>query len=58
MKFTKQQRALLSAALRDLGRQGGLATAARMTPEQRRERAVKAGMARQAKARERMAQNA
>ena len=58
MKFTKQQRALLSAVMRDLGRWGGLATAARMTPEQRRARSSKARQARTSKARERMAQNA
>jgi hypothetical protein len=58
MKFTKQQRALLSAVMRDLGRRGGLATAANMTPEQRRARSSKALQARASKARERMAQNA
>lgn len=58
MRITKQQRAVLSRVMRQLGRQGGKASAARLTPEQRRARSTKAGLARQAKARERVAQNA
>jgi hypothetical protein len=59
MRITKEQQALLSAALRELGRRGGKASAAALTPEQRRARAVKAGQTRQAKARARKAaQNA
>ena len=35
-----------SRAARELGRRGGLATAARLTPEQRTDRARKGGLAR------------
>jgi hypothetical protein len=59
MRITKEQQALLSATLRELGRRGGKASAAALTPEQRHARGVKAGLARQVKARARKsAQNA
>lgn len=51
MKFTTKQRALLKTVMRELGRQGGKASAAALTPAQRHAKAVKAGRARQAKAR-------
>jgi len=57
MKITKSQRALLSTVMRELGRRGGKASAAALTPEERRAKATKAGRARQAKARERKAKN-
>jgi hypothetical protein len=49
--MAKVKQDTLSRAARELGRRGGLATAARMTPEQRHERAVRAGRTRQAKSR-------
>jgi len=42
---------ILRRALSELGRMGGKASAKRLTPQQRTERARKAGKARQAKAR-------
>jgi hypothetical protein len=49
-KLTARQRqAVLTDYMRSLGRQGGLASAAASTPAQRKERAAKAGRARQAK---------
>ena len=50
-RITAKQRAVLTDVLRTLGRQGGLASAAALTPAERSERAAKAGRARQAKRR-------
>lgn len=47
--MTKKQ--VLRQALSEIGKRGGKASALRLTPEQRTERARKAGLARQAKAR-------
>jgi hypothetical protein len=44
--MAKEKQDSLSRAARELGRRGGLATAARMTPEQRRARARKGGLVR------------
>jgi hypothetical protein len=46
-----KKREILREALRELGRMGGKASAAKLTPKQRQEKARKAGKARQAKAR-------
>ena len=43
---------LLALAMSELGRLGGTASAKKLTPKQRTERARKAGLARQKKARE------
>lgn len=45
MNFTKQERTLLRRVMRELGRRGEKASAARMTPEQRQQRATKAARA-------------
>jgi len=49
MVKTKQGRVppeIVARVMRELGRRGGLASAARLTPEQLRERARKGGLAR------------
>jgi hypothetical protein len=43
--LTKQQRDLLRATLRELGRQGGKASARKLTARERTERARRAGRA-------------
>lgn len=50
-KLAKLEEIRLRQAASELGRRGGLAVAARMTPEQRHARAVKAGLARAAQRR-------
>jgi hypothetical protein len=53
MAKTNQGRIPISKAAQLLGRRGGLASAARLTPEQRHTRARKGGLARAAKRRSR-----
>ncbi len=51
MKLDAKQRDALRAALTELGRRGGKASAKKLSPKQRTAKARKAGLARQAKAR-------
>jgi hypothetical protein len=50
--MTKVKQDSMTLAARELGRRGGLASAARMTSEQRRARARKGGLARAQKRKE------
>jgi hypothetical protein len=57
MAKTKQGRLRLVEAARELGRRGGLASAARLTPEQLHARALKGGLARAAQRRKEVARD-